>query len=101
MRTTAEGAAAFLSEITTVSAGGTEIVSSGGSASGTVVSGVLVYAGCRLLLLPLGMVTKLRTGLQENFVNSAWDAAGICLSVGLFYMRRVGFGSGIAIAGLT
>ena len=48
--------------------------------------GVVVYAGCRLLLLPLGMVAKLRTGLQENFVNNAWDAAGVCLSVGLFYI---------------
>jgi O-antigen/teichoic acid export membrane protein len=55
--------------------------------------GVLVFAGCRLLLLPLGMVTKLRTGLQENFVNSAWDAAGVCLSVGLFYLAsRAGAG---------
>jgi O-antigen/teichoic acid export membrane protein len=48
--------------------------------------GVIVYSACRLLLLPLGMVAKLRTGLQENFVNSAWDAAGVCLSLGLFYI---------------
>ena len=55
--------------------------------------GVIVYAGCRLLLLPLGVVAKLRTGLQENFVNSAWDAAGVCLSLGLFYIAsRTGAG---------
>jgi O-antigen/teichoic acid export membrane protein len=55
--------------------------------------GVIVYAGCRLLLLPLGMVAKLRTGLQENFVNNAWDAAGVCLSLGLFYVAsRTGAG---------
>jgi O-antigen/teichoic acid export membrane protein len=55
--------------------------------------GVMVYAGCRLLLLPFGMVAKLRTGLQENFVNSAWDAAGVCLSLGLFYISsRTGAG---------
>jgi O-antigen/teichoic acid export membrane protein len=47
---------------------------------------VLAYAVCRLLLLPLGIVGKLRTGLQENFVNSGWDAAGVVLSLGLFYL---------------
>jgi O-antigen/teichoic acid export membrane protein len=48
--------------------------------------GVLVFGACRLLLLPLGVVSKLRTGLQENFVNNVWDAAGVCLSVGLFFI---------------
>ncbi len=47
--------------------------------------GVIGYAGCRLLYLPLGVVAKLRTGLQENFVNNAWDAAGACLSLALFF----------------
>ena len=55
--------------------------------------GVIVYAGCRLVLLPLGVVARLRTGLQQNFVNSAWDAAGVCLSLGLFYIAsRAGAG---------
>jgi O-antigen/teichoic acid export membrane protein len=47
---------------------------------------VVAYAGCRLLLLPLAVVGKLRTGLQENFVNNAWDALGVLLSLGLFYL---------------
>jgi O-antigen/teichoic acid export membrane protein len=47
---------------------------------------VLAYAVCRLLLLPLGIAAKLRTGLQENFVNNAWDATGVLMSVGLFYV---------------
>jgi O-antigen/teichoic acid export membrane protein len=55
--------------------------------------GVVAYAACRLLLLPLGVVAKLRTGLQENFVNNAWDAACVSLSLGLFYIAsRVGAG---------
>jgi O-antigen/teichoic acid export membrane protein len=47
---------------------------------------VLAYAGCRLLLLPLSVVGKLRTGLQENFINSVWEAGGVLLSLGLFYL---------------
>ena len=47
---------------------------------------VLAYAVGRLLLLPLGIVGKLRAGLQENFFNNAWDAAGVLMSVGLFYV---------------
>jgi O-antigen/teichoic acid export membrane protein len=47
---------------------------------------VLAYAGCRLLLLPLSVVGKLRTGLQENFINNVWEAGGVLLSLGLFYL---------------
>jgi O-antigen/teichoic acid export membrane protein len=47
---------------------------------------VLAYAACRLLLLPLGVVGKLRAGLQQNFVNNVCDAAGVLLSVGLFFV---------------
>jgi len=37
-----------------------------------------------LLLLPVSLAAKIRTGLQEAFLNSAWDAAGVLLSLGLF-----------------
>ena len=57
---------------------------------------VLAYAVCRLLLLPLGIAAKLRTGLQQNFVNSAWDAAGVLMSVGLFYVAAR-FGAGLPV----
>jgi O-antigen/teichoic acid export membrane protein len=37
-----------------------------------------------ILLLPVGLAAKIRAGLQEAFMNSAWDAAGVVLSLGLF-----------------
>ena len=37
-----------------------------------------------LLLLPVSLAAKIRTGLQEAFRNSAWDAAGVVLMLGLF-----------------
>ena len=54
---------------------------------------LIAYVACRLTLLPLGVVNKLRTGLQENFVNSAWDAVGVLISLLLFYVSwRAGAG---------
>jgi O-antigen/teichoic acid export membrane protein len=55
---------------------------------------VLAYAACRVLLLPLAVVGKLRTGLQENFVNNGWDSVGVLLSLGLFYLAA-GAGAGL------
>ena len=37
-----------------------------------------------LLLLPVSLAAKIRTGLQEAFRSSAWDAAGVVLTLGLF-----------------
>jgi O-antigen/teichoic acid export membrane protein len=48
-----------------------------------------------LLLLPVGLAAKIRTGLQEAFRNSAWDAAGVVLMLGLF-VAAIRFDTGMA-----
>jgi O-antigen/teichoic acid export membrane protein len=47
---------------------------------------LVAYVGCRLVFLPLSAGARIRTGLQENFVNNAWDAAGVFLSLAFFYL---------------
>jgi O-antigen/teichoic acid export membrane protein len=47
-----------------------------------------------LLLLPVGLAAKIRIGLQEAFRNSAWDAAGVVLMLGLF-LAAIRFDTGM------
>ncbi|HJQ56192.1 MAG TPA: hypothetical protein VJ890_04760 [Vineibacter sp.] len=58
---------------------------------------VATYAACRAVLLPLGVINKLRTGRQENYVNNAWDAVGVLVSLVLFYLA---WRAGAALPGL-
>jgi len=53
-----------------------------------------------LLVLPVSLAAKIRTGLQEAFRNSAWDAAGVILTLTLFVAAiRLDLGmAGLAVA---
>lgn len=53
-----------------------------------------------LLILPLSLAAKIRTGLQEAFQNSAWDASGVVLTLVLFVAAtRFDLGmAGLAVA---
>src|SRR6185437_16415298 len=51
-------------------------------------------------VLPLSLAAKIRTGLQEAFRNSAWDASGVVLTLSLFVIAiRLDAGMvGLAVA---
>ena len=42
---------------------------------------VLVFLGCFLLNLPLGIATRIQLGYQEGYLNSPWEAAGSVLGL--------------------
>jgi O-antigen/teichoic acid export membrane protein len=53
-----------------------------------------------LLLLPVSLASKIRTGLQEAFRSSVWDASSVLLTLGLFVAAiRLDVGmAGLAVA---
>lgn len=63
-------------------AGWLNVTGTGAAADARPAGAVCVLMA--LLLLPVGLAAKIRIGLQEAFRNSAWDAAGVVLMLGLF-----------------
>ena len=58
----------------------------GTSAAGDAKPAGAVCVLITLLVLPLSLAAKIRTGLQEAFRNSAWDASGVVLTLSLFVL---------------
>jgi|HubBroStandDraft_1064217.scaffolds.fasta_scaffold00073_31 O-antigen/teichoic acid export membrane protein len=55
----------------------------------------LAYIACCLALLPLTLVSRLRAGLQESFVSSGWEAAGVATAL-LAFILAIRSGCGMA-----
>jgi len=74
-------------------AGWLNVAGTGAAADARPAGAVCVLMA--LLLLPVGLAAKIRVGLQEAFRNSAWDAAGVVLMLGLF-VAAIRFDTGMA-----
>jgi O-antigen/teichoic acid export membrane protein len=46
----------------------------------------IAYVACCLALLPITLVSRLRAGLQESFISSAWEAAGVATALIAFIL---------------
>ncbi|MEI9987423.1 MAG: oligosaccharide flippase family protein [Aliidongia sp.] len=46
----------------------------------------LAYVACCLALLPITLISRLRAGLQESFISSGWEAAGVAASLAGFIL---------------
>ena len=55
-------------------------------AAGDAAPASLAYIACCLALLPLTLVSRLRAGLQESFISSGWEAAGVAASLAGFVL---------------
>ena len=51
------------------------------AAPGSAAPATLAYIACCLALLPLTLVSRLRAGLQESFISSGWEAAGVATAL--------------------
>jgi len=79
-------------------AGWLNVAGTGAAADARPAGAVCVLMA--LLVLPVSLAAKIRTGLQEAFRNSAWDAAGVILTLTLFVAAiRLDLGmAGLAVA---
>jgi len=53
----------------------------GTAAAADAAPATLAYIACCLALLPLTLVSRLRAGLQESFISSGWEAAGVATAL--------------------
>jgi O-antigen/teichoic acid export membrane protein len=61
----------------------------------------LVYVACCLALLPLTLISRLRAGLQESFISSFWEAAGVASALlGFILAIRMHAGMTVLLAAI-
>jgi O-antigen/teichoic acid export membrane protein len=60
----------------------------------------LLYVASAIALLPVTLASRLRAGLQESFISSFWEAAGVISGlIGFVILTRLGSGmAGLALA---
>jgi O-antigen/teichoic acid export membrane protein len=68
----------------------------GTSAEAEAAPATLAYVACCLALLPLTLVSRLRAGLQESFISSFWEAAGVASAL-LGFILAIRLHAGMAV----
>jgi O-antigen/teichoic acid export membrane protein len=58
----------------------------------------LLFIACSIALLPVTLAARLRAGLQESFISSFWEAAGVIAALGGFILLTRLDGSMAALA---
>jgi O-antigen/teichoic acid export membrane protein len=68
----------------------------GTTAAAEASPATLAYIACCVALLPLTLVSRLRAGLQESFVSSGWEAAGVATAL-LAFIAGIRLHAGMAL----